>query len=117
MASKTVKQSNTPVDIRIDRARTSALERPSNVKHLRLVPKASPTPSQQVIKMAEQILDFARRGEIQGLIVGMQWAEGAALVDIAGECAERPTLALGIASLLTDELKALQHSMISGGVR
>ncbi|WP_218511230.1 hypothetical protein [Variovorax sp. dw_308] len=58
----------------------------------------------------------AARDEITGIIFAASLDKPDRFIsNIVGECADRPTYALGLVSMLTDQLKGLQHDMRDNG--
>ncbi|WP_124704091.1 hypothetical protein [Sulfuriferula multivorans] len=77
-------------------------DRPTdNVHSLKLVKDRE---SQDTIDALEYLLQEAKRGELIGLVYGGMLKGRSCIVDSTGVAYQDPLFALGVASLLTDEL-------------
>ena len=65
---------------------------------------------EETIAALEQILDGARRGEVNGIAFAASLRNMRYVTDITGFWYENPTFARGMVALLSDELAALAHS-------
>lgn len=86
---------------------------PANIVPLRIVPRTVPTvenhwlneDEMSSVNAALQILDFARRGQIKGMVFALDMAEGKVIVDASGSCLRKPRMARGYAADIDDFLR------------
>jgi len=64
-------------------------------------------PCAQTINALEQLLDFARRGEVRGVAFAAAFRGMHYVTDVAGTCAQHPTWTRGALRALDDDLAAI----------
>lgn len=65
--------------------------------------------SRDVVTALEQLLVYARAGDLTGLAFGATFRKMRYITNVAGVCARHPTFTRGMLGALDDELAAMIH--------